>query len=96
MDNFISECKKMTNQDLELIFNSEPMPKAEKPNFLLWLSKVLKLLTETLTESNQPKIRLSKNKVGEVHWIVNDPITGRKAILYSEEEVRTWLEQLYY
>jgi hypothetical protein len=96
MDNFISEGKKNTYQELGLIFNTEPMAKAEKAKFVLWLSKVWKLFTETLTQPQQPRIRLSKNKTGEVRWSVNDPITGRKAILYSEEEVRIWLEQLYY
>ncbi len=96
MDNFISEGKKNTHQELELIFNPEPRAKAEKAKFVLWLSKVWKLFTETLTQSEQPRIRLSKNKKGEVRWSVNDPITGRRAVLYSEEEVRIWLEQLYY
>lgn len=96
MDNFISEGKKNTHQELELIFNPEPRAKAGKAKFVLWLSKVWKLFTETLTQSEEPRIRLSKNKTGEVRWSVNDPRTGRKAILYSEEEVRIWLEQLYY
>ncbi len=96
MDNFISEGKKNTHQELELIFKPEPMPKAEKAKFVLWLSKVCKLFVETLTQPKQPRIRLRKNKTGEVRWSVNDPITGRRAVLYSEEEVRIWLEQLYY
>ena len=96
MDNLISEGKTNTHQELELIFKPELMPKAEKAKFVLWLSKVWKLFVETLTQPKQPRIRLSKNKTGEVRWSVNDPITGRRAVLYSEEEVRIWLEQLYY
>lgn len=96
MGNFLSERKKVTEQELELIFSAEPIPQAEKPKFVLWLSNIWQQFAKTLIQSEQPMIRLSKNKAGEIRWSVYDPITGWDVILYSEEEVRIWLEQRYY
>jgi hypothetical protein len=54
MGNFLSERKKVTEQELELIFSPEPIPQAEKPKFVLWLSNIWQQFSKTLIQSEQP------------------------------------------
>lgn len=88
--------KAMIYRDLELISSQELTPQAKKPNLVAVLGQISNFLIKFLTPSNEPKIRLSRNRYGGMQWNAYDPITGRQACLMSEDEVRIWLDQRYY
>lgn len=56
----------------------------------LWHS--LHAFAKRLVAGDQPRISLR----GCDRWHVYDPVTGRRASLESEDEVRKWLERRFY
>jgi hypothetical protein len=58
--------------------------------------KVGDYLLDLLVQTNDPKIRLKRDRDGIPYWDVCDPVNQTRAQFYSEAEVRAWLEQRYY
>ncbi|MGF1495469.1 MAG: hypothetical protein ACFB8W_01410 [Elainellaceae cyanobacterium] len=54
----------------------------------------LGLLT-ALTPSTDPRVSRVTNAEGQTLWRVYDPVDQQSACLYSEAELRIWLEQRY-
>lgn len=48
------------------------------------------------TQGEDVQVHKSINRrTGQPHWRVFDPSTGRSAVLFSEQDVVTWLEDRY-
>ncbi|HEY9648363.1 MAG TPA: hypothetical protein V6C88_18440 [Chroococcidiopsis sp.] len=48
-----------------------------------------------LAGSSEPRIMQKVDAEGNLFWTVYDPVDGRSAHLYSESEVRHWIDQRY-
>lgn len=58
--------------------------------------QVLAVVRDSLTTNSSIKIRQKLDHDGYPYWTVYDPMREVSARLYSESEVREWLEQRYY
>ncbi|MGB3612612.1 MAG: hypothetical protein WBA10_02375 [Elainellaceae cyanobacterium] len=47
------------------------------------------------TSTQEPKITVSQNRVGQSQWTVYDPTNGYRNTFASEDEVQTWIENRY-
>lgn len=83
------------SNDIEIILPKKPYSRAKKPNILSGLSKLGKQLVIALTREPEPKIWQKTDRLGNTFWRVYDPLSGHSAILGSEAEVRSWLEERY-
>jgi hypothetical protein len=70
--------------------------KQKTSRFLSTLHQFWNLLIESMLTVGELKIRTSENKLGRIHWTIDDPLTGRRVYFNSEAEVREWLDRRYY
>jgi len=53
-------------------------------------------LINALAGRSEPKIYRKRDRQGNWYFRVYDPVMGRSVTLYSEQEMRTWIDQRYY
>ena len=93
MQNSIYDLKR---EELERIFHQQPKSTVNKLAFSSKISRLLQQMVASLTKAPEPRIDIVKDSFGKTVWYVHDPITGQSAHLYSETEVRLWIEKRYY
>lgn len=59
------------------------------------LRKVGQYLLNFLSGDTDIRVRQTSDELGNCHWDVYDPSTGKSASFASEQEVRIWLDQRY-
>lgn len=88
----------LTSSQLEtqlLNLNSEtPLPKHY--NLMESLKRLGQRIAEYFTSQSEIKIWQLQARSGKTYWRVYDPNTNRSATFSSEEEVRIWIEELFY
>jgi hypothetical protein len=60
------------------------------------LKTVGQLFMPVFASSNEPRIWTTTDCHGNTSWHAYDPVSGARASLGSEAEMRTWIEQRYY
>jgi hypothetical protein len=48
-----------------------------------------------LSGSSEPRISQKRDRSGNLYFQVHDPVSGQSLSLYSEQEVRMWIDQRY-
>ncbi|MEL6490348.1 MAG: hypothetical protein AAFV85_12040 [Cyanobacteria bacterium J06634_6] len=61
-----------------------------------WFKQGLGSLLDFLTGQQTLSIRTEVLRDGTRRWTVYDPERNRRQVFYSQQAVRTWLEQRYY
>lgn len=59
-------------------------------------SKIGRWIYDTFVLTNEPKIKLQRDRQGLTYWQVYDPVNRTHISLATESEVRIWLEKRYY
>ena len=60
------------------------------------LSGLWERLVNALAGQSEPKIYRKRDRQGNWYFRVYDPVGDRSATLYSERELRAWIDQRYY
>jgi hypothetical protein len=65
-------------------------------NLLQQIARLNQIVSAFPIQENEPKISQHQHRDGSSYWRIYDPITNQIVTLFSEREVRVWLEQRYY
>lgn len=65
-------------------------------NIVEYLRRLGDRIVEYLNSQPEIKVWQRQDRFGNEYWEVYDPNTNRSASLGSEEEVRIWIEELFY
>lgn len=90
----IEQC--LSAKDFDKLLQEKQQARLKETNILSRISKIGQQLFIALTKKPEPKIWQKKDHSGNLYWRVYDPKTDRSAMLSSEAEVRSWLEERYY
>lgn len=65
-------------------------------NLMESIKKLGQRIAEYFTSQSEIKVWQLQDRSGNTYWRVYDPNTNRSATFGSEEEVRIWIEELFY
>jgi hypothetical protein len=60
------------------------------------LSRLWENLINALAGRSEPQIHRKRDRQGNWYFQVYDPVSRRSATLFSEREMRAWIDQRYY
>jgi len=81
---------------LEAVWNQESQLSNENQKSSLGLLGFLQRLLKFFVAGDELQIWQTHDRNGMTLWHAYDPITGRRAALDSEAEMRVWIERHYY
>lgn len=65
-------------------------------SFKTLVREVWQNIIRYLSTRNELQVWQKRDRSGEIHWCAYDPVTGNRASLSSEDELRSWIESQYY
>jgi hypothetical protein len=65
-------------------------------NLMESIKRLGQRIAEYFTSQSEIKVWQLQDRSGNTYWCVYDPNTNRSATFGSEEEVRIWIEELFY
>ncbi|MBD2175644.1 hypothetical protein H6F42_01760 [Pseudanabaena sp. FACHB-1998] len=74
--------------------NETPLP--QNYSLMESLKRLGQKIAEYFTSQSEIKVWQLQARSGKPYWRVYDPNTNRSATFGSEEEVRIWIEELFY
>lgn len=84
----VSTCPSSTSNDSKGILT------VITPSFKAFASYIWDILFTPA--STELRIWQKRDRLGQIHWHVYDPITDRSARFSCEQEVRRWIERQFY
>lgn len=65
-------------------------------NLMQSIKRLGQRIAEYFTSQSEIKVWQLQDRSGNTYWRVYDPNTNRSAVFGSEEEVRIWIEEIFY
>ena len=67
-----------------------------KASIFLALKRAFQILIQHFNTGNELRVWTTIDRSGKITWHAYDPVSDRRALMHSEDEMRTWIEQRYY
>ena len=62
-----------------------------------YIIKFIARISRYLSKSRvEPSVKQKCDRLGNVYWQVDDPVSATRCCFGSEQEVRAWLDRRYY
>jgi hypothetical protein len=60
------------------------------------IKRGFQLFIQHFTSGNELRVWTTIDHSGKITWHAYDPVSDRRVLRHSEDEMRTWIEQRYY